>query len=193
MISPVTAEGELDDTGVRRVIDHLAEGGVDGSLVLGTNGEGPSFSAAQRQRMVEKIEAAVGGDLSGRTIAVLGLSFKPETDDMRDAPSVDIIRGLLELGASVRAFDPVAMAPAAKLLPEVSFAKDAYQACEGAEVLVIVTEWNQFRSLHMDRIRTALKQPILVDLRNIYDPHRMKEQGFTYFSIGRSAKDLPSA
>ena len=116
---------------------------------------------------------------------MLGLSFKPETDDMRDAPSVDIIRGLLELGASVRAFDPVAMAPAAKLLPEVSFAKDAYQACEGADVLVIVTEWNQFRMLDFERIKNHLKRPLVVDLRNVYRPDQMQRAGFEYVSVGR--------
>jgi UDPglucose 6-dehydrogenase len=142
-------------------------------------------NARQRQRMVDKIEAAVGGDLSGRTVAVLGLSFKPETDDMRDAPSVDIVRGLLERGAAVRAFDPVAMAPAAKLLPEVTFAKDAYHACEGAEVVVIVTEWNQFRMLDLERIRSRLQRPLVVDLRNIYRPEQMHAAGFEYVSVGR--------
>ncbi len=139
----------------------------------------------QRERMVEKIRAAVGGDLSGKTIAVLGLSFKPETDDMRDAPSVDIIRGLLELGAAVRAFDPVAMTPAASLLPEVTFAKDPYQACEGGDAMVIVTEWNQFRMLDLDRIRSGLRQPLVVDLRNVYKPDQMQRAGFQYVSVGR--------
>ena len=139
----------------------------------------------QRQRMVEKIKAAVGGDLSGKTIATLGLSFKPETDDMRDAPSVDIIRGLIELGAAVRAFDPVAMPPAASLLPEVTFAKDPYQACEGADAMVIVTEWNQFRMLDFDRIKSRLRQPLVVDLRNVYKPDQMQRAGFEYVSVGR--------
>jgi UDPglucose 6-dehydrogenase len=104
---------------------------------------------------------------------------------MRDAPSVDIIRGLLELGASVRAFDPVAMPPAAKLLPEASFAKDAYQACEGADAVVIVTEWNQFRMLNFERIKKQLRRPLVVDLRNIYGPDQMKRAGFEYVSVGR--------
>jgi UDPglucose 6-dehydrogenase len=139
----------------------------------------------QRQRMVEKIEAALGGDLSGKTIAVLGLSFKPETDDMRDAPSVDIIRGLIALGAAVRAFDPVAMGPAASLLPEVTFAKDSYQACEGADAMVIVTEWNQFRMLDLERVKSRLQQPLVVDLRNVYKPDQMRRAGFQYVSVGR--------
>jgi UDPglucose 6-dehydrogenase len=139
----------------------------------------------QRQRMVEKIQAAVGGDLSGKTIAVLGLSFKPETDDMRDAPSVDIIRGLIELGASVRAFDPVAMAPAAKLLPEVTLAKDPYQACQGADAMVIITEWNQFRMLDLERIRGLMQRSLVVDLRNVYKLDQMQRAGFEYVSVGR--------
>jgi UDPglucose 6-dehydrogenase len=139
----------------------------------------------QRQRMVDKIKAAVGGDLSGRTIAVLGLSFKPETDDIRDAPSVEIIRSLVELGAAVRSFDPVAMPAAAKLLPEVTFAKDAYQACEGAHAMVIVTEWNQFRMLDLERIRSRLHRPLVVDLRNVYQPDQMRRAGFEYVSVGR--------
>jgi len=139
----------------------------------------------QRERMVDKIKAAVGGDLSGKTIAVLGLSFKPETDDMRDAPSVDIIRGLLALGASVRAFDPVAMPPAARLLPEVTFTKDAYQACEGGDALVIITEWNQFRMLDFERVKSQLNRPLVVDLRNVYRPDQMQEAGFEYVSVGR--------
>jgi UDPglucose 6-dehydrogenase len=139
----------------------------------------------QHQRMVDKIKAAVGGDLTGRTIAVLGLSFKPETDDIRDAPSVEIIRGLVELGAGVRAFDPVAMPPAAKLLPEVTFAKDPYQACEGADAMVIVTEWNQFRMLDLERIKSRLQRPLVVDLRNVYQPDQMRRAGFEYVSVGR--------
>jgi UDPglucose 6-dehydrogenase len=104
---------------------------------------------------------------------------------MRDAPSVDIIRGLLELGAAVRAFDPVAMAPAAKLLPEVTFAKDAYEACEGADALVIMTEWNQFRMLDFARIQGRLERPLVVDLRNVYQSDQMREAGFEYVSVGR--------
>jgi len=139
----------------------------------------------QRQRMVDKIRDAVGGDLSGRTLAVLGLSFKPETDDMRDAPSVDIIRGLIELGATVRAFDPVAMQPAEKLLPEVIFVNDPYQACEGADAMIIVTEWNQFRMLDFERVRSLLRRPLVVDLRNVYQLDQMQKAGFEYVSVGR--------
>jgi UDPglucose 6-dehydrogenase len=139
----------------------------------------------QRQRMLEKIVKALGGDVRGRTVCVLGLSFKPETDDIRDAPALDIIHGLLERGALVRAFDPVAMAKAAPLLPEVSFCKDAYHACEGADAMVIVTEWNQFRMLDMERVKGLLQGPVVVDLRNVYRPEAMTRAGFHYVSVGR--------
>jgi UDPglucose 6-dehydrogenase len=139
----------------------------------------------QRERMVDKIRRALGGDLAGLSIAVLGLSFKPETDDMRDAPSVDIIRGLQKGGAAVRAFDPVAMPAAARVLHDVEFCEDAYAACENAHAAVIVTEWNQFRMLELDRMRGLLARPVVVDLRNVYDPEAMKRAGFEYHSVGR--------
>jgi len=139
----------------------------------------------QRQRMVEKIGRAVGGNLAGTTLAILGLSFKPETDDVRDAPALDIIRGLLAGGASVRAFDPVAMRAAAALLPGVSYCKDAYEACENADAAVIVTEWNPFRMLDLARLRAKLKRPVLVDLRNVYEPESLHRAGFEYHSVGR--------
>ena len=140
----------------------------------------------QRLRMVEKIEGAIGGDFSGKTVGVLGLSFKPETDDMRDAPSVDIIHEMQRRGAHVRAFDPVAMSKAAADLPDVVLCKSAYETCEGAEALVLVTEWNQFRMLDLERIRRTLRHPVVVDLRNVYHPGAMREAGFHYVSVGRS-------
>jgi len=139
----------------------------------------------QRARMVAKIAGAVEGDLEGRTVGILGLSFKPETDDMRDAPAVDIIRGLLAQGARVKAFDPVAMEEARRLLPEITYCKDAYEACEGADVLVLVTEWNQFRMLDLERVKGLLASPVLVDLRNVYEPDSMRKAGFRYQSVGR--------
>ncbi|HEY8494493.1 MAG TPA: UDP-glucose/GDP-mannose dehydrogenase family protein [Myxococcota bacterium] len=139
----------------------------------------------QRQRMVDKIVQALDGELEGKCIAVLGLSFKPETDDMREAPSVDIIRALLARGARVRAFDPVAMENAAALLPEVEMCRDAYEPCDGADALVIVTEWNQFRMLDLERIMKLLRQPVMLDLRNIYEPEAMRRRGFRYVSVGR--------
>lgn len=139
----------------------------------------------QRLRMIEKIEKTLGGVLEGKMITVLGLSFKPETDDMRDAPSVDIIRGLLERGASVQAFDPVAMLRAKEILPMIRYCEDSYEACKGADAVVIVTEWNCFRMLELDRIKELLRQPILIDLRNIYLPATLQEAGFEYVSVGR--------
>jgi UDPglucose 6-dehydrogenase len=139
----------------------------------------------QRERMVEKIRTAIGGELSGKSIAVLGLSFKPETDDMRDAPSVDIIRGLQKGGATIRAFDPVAMPAAGKLLRDVHFSADAYEACEKADAVVIVTEWNQFRMLELERVRALMNRPVLIDLRNVYEPGPLTKAGFEYHSVGR--------
>ncbi len=139
----------------------------------------------QRLSMIDKIENLAGGNLSAKRAAVLGLAFKPETDDMRDAPSVDIIRGLTDRGASVIAYDPVATAEAQKLLPGIEYAADEYEVATAADVLVIVTEWNQFRALDMERIRKLMQTPRLADLRNIYDPADMRELGFEYVGVGR--------
>lgn len=138
----------------------------------------------QRAAMVPKIEKLVGG-LAGKTIAILGLAFKPETDDMREAPAIDIITALLASGAIVRAYDPVAMDEAAEVLPAVSYSDDEYEAVTGADALVFVTEWNQFRALDMSRIRDLMKSPRIADLRNIYDPADMRELGFEYVGVGR--------
>jgi UDPglucose 6-dehydrogenase len=138
----------------------------------------------QRLAMIPKIEELLG-DLNGKTVAILGLAFKPETDDMREAPAIDIISGLLERGATVRAYDPVAMTEAAKVLPEVSFAGDEYEAVTDADALVFVTEWNQFRALDMGRVRDLMKSPRIADLRNIYDPADMRALGFEYVGVGR--------
>jgi len=139
----------------------------------------------RRSRMVEKIVDAVDGDLQGKTVAMLGLSFKPETDDMRDAPSIDIIRGLVERGASVRACDPRALEEACKLFPDLVPCADAYEAAEGADVLVVMTEWNQYRMLDLARLKELLAQPRMVDLRNVYSPESVTAAGFTYRSVGR--------
>jgi UDPglucose 6-dehydrogenase len=138
----------------------------------------------QRRAMLPKIENLVG-DLKNKTIAVLGLAFKPETDDMREAPAADIISGLLECGARVRAYDPAAMSEAQKILPGVEYAEDEYAAVSDADALVFVTEWNQFRALDMARIRDLMKSPKIADLRNIYDPSDMRELGFDYVGVGR--------
>ena len=138
----------------------------------------------QRQAMLPKIEKLVGG-LEGKTIAVLGLAFKPETNDIREAPSLEIIVGLLKGGAMVRAYDPVAMLEAAELLPEVNYADDEYAAVTNTDALVFVTEWNQFRALDMGRIRDLMRVPRIADLRNIYEPEDMRELGFEYVGVGR--------
>ena len=139
----------------------------------------------QRARMTRKIERLVG-DLRGQTVAVLGLSFKPETDDMREAPAIDIIRDLVERGARVRAYDPVAVEQARPLLPaEVEYAEDEYTAVEGADCLIFITEWNQFRALNMTRVKELMRAPRIADLRNIYEPAAMRELGFDYVGVGR--------
>lgn len=138
----------------------------------------------QRQAMLPKIDKLVGG-LEGKTIAVLGLAFKPETNDIREAPSLEIISGLLKSGATVRAYDPVAMLEAAEILPDVNYADDEYAAVTNADALVFVTEWNQFRALDMRRIRDLMRSPRIADLRNIYEPEDMRELGFEYVGVGR--------
>ena len=138
----------------------------------------------QRVSMLPKIEKLVDG-LAGKRIAVFGLSFKPETNDMRDAPSVDIIHGLVERGATVVAYDPVAREEAEKVLPEIEYADDEYAAATNADALVFVTEWNQFRALDMKRLHRLMKSPRIADLRNIYEPADMREMGFKYVGVGR--------
>ena len=140
----------------------------------------------RKQKMVDKVVKACGGSVEGKTIAVLGLTFKPETDDMRDAPSLDIVPGLIAKGANVRAHDPQGMKEAKHLLPEaVAYCDGPYAASQGADAVVIITEWNVYRALDLQRLKHSLKTPVLVDLRNIYDPAEVARQGFTYVSIGR--------
>ncbi len=138
-----------------------------------------------KTRMLEKIENAFDGDLEGRTIAVLGLSFKPDTDDMRESPAIEIIDGLLGAKANIRAFDPAAMEECREIWPEVEFCGTPYLAADGADGVVIVTEWNQFRALELDRLKQLLNHPLIVDLRNIYEPAKMSAAGFDYISVGR--------
>ena len=140
----------------------------------------------RRRQMLEKIVRAMGGNVRGAALGVLGLSFKPNTDDMREAPSIPIVQGLLEQGASVTAYDPASMGVAARLLKGVRFASDPYEAAEGKDALVILTEWNVFRNLDLERIRGAMRTPRVIDLRNIYDPRKMHALGFEYTGVGRS-------
>jgi UDPglucose 6-dehydrogenase len=141
-------------------------------------------NARQRDAMIPKIESLIG-DLNGKQIGVLGLSFKPETDDMRESPAIDIINELTRRGASVKAFDPVAMDEAKHSLPQIAYAADEYDAIAGADLLVIITEWNQFRALDMEKVKELLKVPKIADLRNIYEPDDMRELGFEYVGVGR--------
>ena len=143
---------------------------------------------ARKKAMAGKVAKAIGAeDLTGKTIGVLGLTFKPNTDDMRDAPSLDIVPALQALGAKVQAFDPEGAKEAAHLLPGIEFKTGAYEAAEGADALVILTEWDQFRALDLDRVKDALKAPIVVDLRNVYKPVEMAKSGLSYTSIGRTS------
>jgi UDPglucose 6-dehydrogenase len=139
---------------------------------------------ARKKAMAAKVARGLDGDMAGKTIGVLGLTFKPNTDDMREAPSLDIIPALLAMGASVQAFDPEGH-EARQLLPGVDFRAGPYEAAEGADALVILTEWDQFRALDLDRIREAMRQPVVIDLRNIYRPAEMQASGFRYFGVGR--------
>jgi UDPglucose 6-dehydrogenase len=139
----------------------------------------------RKERMAARVVRACGGSVEGKTIAVLGLTFKPNTDDMRDSPSLTIVPALKRAGATVRAFDPEGMDEAKKLLDGVQFCNGAYDAMDGADALVIVTEWNEFRALDLKRVKSLLRSPTVIDLRNIYKPADMAEAGFYYFSIGR--------
>jgi UDPglucose 6-dehydrogenase len=137
-----------------------------------------------QKRMVEKVKQALGG-FAGKTIAVLGLSFKPNTDDLRESPALPIVQALVDGGATVRAFDPEAMTLCKPLFPTVVYTRDAYEAAEGTDAVVIATEWNQFRKLDLDRLRKLVKTTLVIDLRNLYEPEEMAAEGFHYVSIGR--------
>jgi UDPglucose 6-dehydrogenase len=139
----------------------------------------------QKEFMAKKIKDAMGV-LEGKIIAILGLSFKPNTDDIRDAPSLYIIKSLLKEKANIRAYDPVSMKEAEKIISGIKYCKDSYDAAKGADAIVIVTEWNQFRNLELDRLKKFLKGRFFFDLRNVYEPQRVKKKGFKYFCVGRT-------
>jgi UDPglucose 6-dehydrogenase len=139
----------------------------------------------RKKAMADKIVRHCGGSVEGKAVAVLGLTFKPNTDDMRESPSLDIVPELQRAGATVRAYDPAGQEEAKKLLDGVVWCDDAYEAMEGADALVIVTEWNAFRALNLDRVKALLKAPVMIDLRNIYNPEEMAAAGFDYTSVGR--------
>ena len=136
--------------------------------------------------MARKVSNAAGGSLRGKTVAVLGLTFKPDTDDMREAPSIPLVTGLLDMGAKVRAHDPVGMEQARRELPGIDYCDDPYACASGADALVIVTEWVQYRALDLERIKREMAQPVIIDLRNIYLPEDMAALGFIYESVGRA-------
>lgn len=142
-------------------------------------------NSRQRQFMVDKIIAAAAGDVDGKEIGFFGLAFKPNTDDMRDSPTIDIIQRLQEAGARIRAYDPAAMDNARRIFDGIEYCSDAYEVAVDADVLVVATEWNQFRNLDLEQVRDSMRSPIVVDLRNIYDPKKMATLGFTYDCIGR--------
>ncbi|HWG04409.1 MAG TPA: UDP-glucose/GDP-mannose dehydrogenase family protein [Beijerinckiaceae bacterium] len=144
-----------------------------------------AVNAARKRSMADRVVVACGGSVAGKTIGLLGLSFKPNTDDMRDAPSLDLVVGLAAAGAKIRAHDPQAMEQARPLLPGVEFCADPYLCAEGAAALVIVTEWEAFRALDLARVKKLLRDPVVVDLRNIYRPNDMRRRGFAYSSVGR--------
>jgi UDPglucose 6-dehydrogenase len=143
------------------------------------------FNEARKLQMAERVVAALGGSAAGKVVALLGLTFKPNTDDMREAPSLAIAPALIKSGASVRAHDPEGMAEAKKLMPDLAYCADPYEAMTGADAVVFLTEWNSYRALDLKRMKAILKQPVVVDLRNIYRPSEMRTAGFRYSSIGR--------
>jgi len=160
--------------------------GVDQRIVRTT----VDVNDERKEKMVERVSRALGGDVKGKRVAVLGLTFKPNTDDMREAPSIPLVTTLVERGAEVAAFDPVAREQAEKVFTGIEFANDAYAAAEGADALVIVTEWDEFRALDLDRIAAALRGKVLVDLRNVYDRQEAEEAGLAYYGIGRGRLDF---
>ena len=168
---------------VKALIQTSKEFGLEARVLMAVE----DINHEQRMRFAEKVKKHFGGDVKGKTFAVWGLSFKPQTDDMREAPAIDIIGELRKAGAKFRAHDPVAMEVAQSIIGDkgVEYMKNYYDALEGADALLLLTEWNQFRRPDYDRMKSLLKQPLIFDGRNQYDPAKMKELGFTYYCIGR--------
>ena len=163
-------------------LTHFArEAGVELKLAAAAN----EVNQSQRKRMVDKIVSMLDNDVAGKTIGVLGLAFKPNTDDIREAPAIAIIKALQAKGAKIKAHDPVAKAAAKEVLPEVEYCQDSYSTCDGSDALVLATEWNEFRALDLERVRNLLHQPIMIDLRNVYEPGKMQGLGFRYAAVGR--------
>jgi UDPglucose 6-dehydrogenase len=167
----------------RALIQTARDAGSPLSLIEATL----DFNEARKTQMADRIVAALGGKTEGKTVAVLGLTFKPNTDDMREAASVTILPALQKRGIKIRAHDPEGMDEAKKQMPDLDYRNDPYEAIDGADALVILTEWNSYRSLDLDRVKALLKAPVFVDLRNIYRPSEMQAAGFQYSSLGRTA------
>jgi UDPglucose 6-dehydrogenase len=157
------------------------EAGIDQRIVRTT----VEVNDDRKSSMVERVQRAVGGDLSGKRIGVLGLAFKPNTDDMRDAPSIPLVNTLIERGAEVRAFDPIAQEQAEKIFKGITFSPDAYSAADGADAVVIVTEWDEFRALDLDKLAAPMRGKVLVDLRNVYSRDEAADAGLAYYGVGR--------
>jgi len=143
-----------------------------------------AVNAARKRSLAGRVAAALGGEVTGKTIAVLGLTFKPNTDDMREAPALDLVPALAAMGARVQVFDPEA-GEARQLLPDAVFTEGPYEAAAGADAVVVLTEWDQFRALDLDRMKSLMRAPVLIDLRNVYQPQELRSRGFTYLSVGR--------
>jgi len=172
-----------------KALARIAEGaGLETKIVKATI----EVNEAQKLLMAEKVVRAVG-EIGGATVAVLGLSFKPKTDDMRYAPSIVLVEELTRRGATVRAFDPVAMENARAVMPSITYCRDAYEAADGADVVVLMTEWNEFRSLEIGRLAERMAGRVVVDCRNIYDPEDFEEHGFTYVGVGRGTPVVDGA
>jgi UDPglucose 6-dehydrogenase len=150
-----------------------------------------AINDARKKKMADRVVKACGGSVAGKTIAVLGLTFKPNTDDMRDSPSLEIVPALQKAGAAIRAFDPEGMNEAKSMLPGIVFCDHAYDTLQNADALVVITEWNEFRALDMARVKSLMKTPVVIDLRNIYSPEEMAAAGFSYSSIGRPLLKRP--
>jgi UDPglucose 6-dehydrogenase len=165
----------------RALLQTARDHGVESRIVETVD----AVNTARKRAMARKVVTALGGQVRGKTIGLLGLTFKPNTDDMRESPSLAIVAALQDQGADVRAYDPEGMDEARKLMPDIAYADSAYAAAEGADALVIVTEWDAFRALDLARLKKTLKQPVMVDLRNIYRPEDMRRHGFHYVSVGR--------
>jgi len=144
-----------------------------------------NINYGRRKEVTKHVENMLGGDLNGKTIGLFGLAFKPNTDDMRDAPAIDIATDLIAAGAKVRGYDPVSMEVARPMLPDVELCKDPYEVANGSDALIVVTEWNEFKQLDLEKVKDSMKSPVVYDGRNIYDPTLMREMGFKYRAIGR--------